>query len=456
MGTVLHTWHRALRPAAFAGIFAFTLLVRVRGISTHFWLLGDQIRDWSIALRSFTELPLVGPATHVGGYTIGPAFYWILWAIRVTVGPWFDNLPHAGGIGQAMLQSGADTLLLAAVWHRTRSIWLALATVVILATAPYDLCLAPLVWNPVVGSTLAKAATALVLLDWPRGSATRVALTAGLAWIAVHAYTGAVFVAVSVFAALLIDPLVRGDRRVAVRSLWVTAVVVAFLQVPYIAYRLSPQTRSAMGAVTESVQRVATGSATPEFRKSLAGYARAVTFIEGRPWRGTFLLWALMLGSVILAARYWRDPTLLTIVLLPQAGALVGYALFLDDLHDYYYLSLMPAAVLTLVLAVSPPASWRPAPAVGIALLIAALAIVPARLRFAASMHRLPQYGVLVEASRKIVNTGQPVREIATQFQLPRTSDPEYLYGILGGRIDPASPLTAVISPDGAVEYRRQ
>src|SRR5262245_22513486 len=89
-------------------VFALTLAVRIRGVSTHFWLLGDQIRDWAIALRPFTDLPLVGPPTHVGGYTIGPAFYWILWLIRVTIGPFFNNLPHAGGIGQAALQSAAD------------------------------------------------------------------------------------------------------------------------------------------------------------------------------------------------------------------------------------------------------------------------------------------------------------------------------------------------------------
>jgi hypothetical protein len=88
-------------------VFALALAIRIHGISQHFWMLGDQIRDWAIALRPFSELPLVGPPTHVGGYTIGPAFYWILWILRVTFGPWFDNLPHAGGIGQAALQSAA-------------------------------------------------------------------------------------------------------------------------------------------------------------------------------------------------------------------------------------------------------------------------------------------------------------------------------------------------------------
>ena len=87
-----------------SAVFAFTLTCRVRGISSHFWLLADQIRDWGIALRPFSELPLVGPPTHVHGYTIGPMYYWLMWAIRVTLGPWFNNLPHGGGVGQAIIE----------------------------------------------------------------------------------------------------------------------------------------------------------------------------------------------------------------------------------------------------------------------------------------------------------------------------------------------------------------
>lgn len=95
------------------------------------WLLGERIRNWKIVLGPFWSLPLVGPPTHVGGYTIGPAFYWILRAIRATLEPWFDNLPHAGAVGQAALQSAVDALLLVAIWKRTGSLGLALATVLL-------------------------------------------------------------------------------------------------------------------------------------------------------------------------------------------------------------------------------------------------------------------------------------------------------------------------------------
>ena len=97
------------RVAIFALTFACTLAIRVRGIDRHFWLLGDQIRDWSIALGSLSELPLVGPPTHVRGYTIGPAFYWILWAIRVTVGHLgHDSAQGTHGLSQQLSAAGRE------------------------------------------------------------------------------------------------------------------------------------------------------------------------------------------------------------------------------------------------------------------------------------------------------------------------------------------------------------
>ena len=40
-------------------VFVATLVPRVWGISHHFWLKTDQIRDWGIALGPLSSLPLV-------------------------------------------------------------------------------------------------------------------------------------------------------------------------------------------------------------------------------------------------------------------------------------------------------------------------------------------------------------------------------------------------------------
>ena len=116
----------------------------------------------------------------------------------------------------------------------------------------------------------------------------------------------------------------------------------------------------------------------------------------------------------------------------------------------------MPAAVLTLLLGAT-ALRWPPlARIVSIALLASSLAITPARIRFAALLGKVPEYGALVDASREMVLFPQPLHSIQTEFTLPSTCDPEYIYRILGGRIDRASLWVGVIKPDGSVWYVKE
>jgi hypothetical protein len=437
-------------------VFVLTFALRIRGVGSHFFLLGDQIRDWSIALKPFTQLPLIGPPTHVGGYTLGPAFYWILWSIRVGVGPFFDNLPHAGGIGQAAIQSAADAILLVAIWRRTKSPWIALATVVLVATASFDLSLAALVWNPTMGTALAKIAMAMILLEWHRGSHLRALAAAAVAWSAVQAYTGAVFVAVGIFIAMLADPLIQRDWRLTRRNALAIAAAVALLQLPYVAYQITHRFQDeAMGAVTDSVTRVLSGERQPEVAKSIDGYVEAVRYIQIDPWSIPRAGWALLFCCGIVAVRHYKDPVLLSVTLLPQLAAIAGYALFLATLDIYYYLSLMPCAVLTCVLALTAVPSPGMARVVGILLLAGALALVPGRIRHERVMNRMPEYGLLVDASRKIRSLGQPMRAIETDFKLPPTANPEFLFEVLGGRIDRNAQWICLIRANGTLSYRQ-
>lgn len=436
-------------------IFLFTFAIRAWGISTRFQLLGDQIRDWDIALRPLTSLPLVGPATHVHGYTVGPAFYWILWAIRVTLGPWFDNLPHAGGIGQAMLQSAADVLLLLAIWRRLGSMWVALAVVLLEATAPFDVALAAVVWNPTMGSMLAKVAVALTLFNWHRQSTVKAASLLAVAWMAIHAYTGAIYVTVAVFATALLDPLLARERKIVIRNVVAMACVVAALQVPYVAYRFSHPNEPAMAAVTGSVADILSGRASVRVGESVAGYLRAINFIEVRPWTFAFTGWVLVASGLVVAFRYRRDVPILMMTIFPTVLCIAGYAFFLSGLDNYYYFSVMPPAVLMVVLAVTAILPARASRVLAISLVIAAIAIVPARRNDAMTFHQMREYGAIVHASRVIANRGTPVRAIRLDFPLPPTNDPEFVYRILGGRIDPASPWVAVILRSGDVTYRQ-
>ena len=123
--------------------------------------------------------------------------------------------------------------------------------------------------------------------------------------------------------------------------------------------------------------------------------------------------------------QYRRDPVVLAVTVLPPLLALAGYALYVGDFLDrYYYFSLMPASVLTMVLGLTAFQPPRVARAVAIALIVVGLAVTPARVKFAATLHRMPEYGMLLDGSRWLVEKGHPISGIRTDFQLPPTADP--------------------------------
>lgn len=445
---------RTARLALLSTTFLATFALRIWGVTTYSLVLRDQYRDWEIVQGTFGSLPLLGPATHVGGYTIGPGFYWILWLIRVVVGPWFEYLPHAGGIGQAALQSAVDVLLLAAIWKRTGSVWPALATVTLVATSAFDLSFAATIWNPVVGSLLAKCAIALVLLDWHRREPWRAAVAMGVAWLGVHAYTGAIYVAAAVGLAIVVEPLLRRAWVDALRRGAVGLGAIALLQVPYLWFQVSTQFRNAvMGAVTGSVGQIVAGQAAPELGKSAEGLVSAFRVIQELPFVAPLVPAILVVAAVVVAWRYRRDPTVLLMTVAPTVLALVGYSLFLGALDSYYYLSMMTPMVLMVVLAVT--SGWTPAVsrALGVAVCVASLLLVPARFERSVTMNRMPQYAPLVKGSRLLAHRQMPLRSVRTTFGLPPTGDPEVIYRLLGGRIDRAAAWMAVIDENGDVTY---
>ena len=138
---------RAARVSVAAAFFAYVLYIRVYDIADTFLMLGEQTRDWAVALGGITELPLTGAPSTAGGRGFGPAYYWILWLGRVIVGPFADNLPHAGGFWVALLQSIADTWLLVVLWRRVGP-FLALAMCLVVSSAPFDLAISSVIWNP--------------------------------------------------------------------------------------------------------------------------------------------------------------------------------------------------------------------------------------------------------------------------------------------------------------------
>jgi hypothetical protein len=164
---------------------------------------------------------------------------------------------------------------------------------------------------------------------------------------------------------------------------------------------------------------------------------------------------ALAASLAVLAVRRprtgWRW---LAVTLGPFAVGLVVYAPLVDR-SDYWYLMLAPSAAVAVAGAMSalaPGRRWRAA--AGWLALAVMLAVQPARFEYSRAIGRLPHYGALVKGSQRILASGVRPRAITAAFPL-ETTDPAFIFTVLGGVLDPRSGTEAEILPGGGVVYRR-
>src|SRR5581483_9490716 len=87
-----------------------------------------------------------------------------------------------------------------------------------------------------------------------------------------------------------------------------------------------------------------------------------------------------------------RDVMLASVSVLPLAAGIVALGIWQDAIDSYWFLTLTTPFVLTVVLAlrVLPMQAYRVA---SVAFLIIVAAAVPARVREARTIIRMPQYG---------------------------------------------------------------
>lgn len=433
--------------ACAAAFFVYVLWIRTDDVASTFLMLGEQTRDWTIALGGVTELPLVGAPSTAGGRGFGPAYYWLLWLGRVTIGPFMDNLPHAGGMFVALLQSIADTWLLVALWRRVP--WgLALAMCLLIASAPFDVAISSVIWNPPVSAALIKMATASALSI---SSGWRVALTAALAWAAVQAHLSAIFVAAPLLAALMLQSFVErssNPRRTFVERMAVIAGVILVLQIPFL-ISLFNEPDAPVGPSSAIA-----GLTNPQVFRPWFAYD-SVTGITGN------LLWTLdvplvfpvttLVAMAVVAIVYRRD----LVVVGTSAGAVVmATLLFVTSTRNYdgyWFLTLTTALTLTIGMTIAAIPRKAAVRWIGVAILLLVAWRQPARIEDSKRFFKYPQYDTMARASRQLIMQAPALRDIAVTFDVHPTMDRHFIYRILGGRIDPNALYTAVVDADGSV-----
>lgn len=440
-------YHPSTILALDLALFSYLQWFRTHDIAASFWLYGDQVRDWEIALRSFSDLPLVGPPSLAGGNTAGPIYYWILWAIARVIGPFCDHLPHAGGIGISLLQGAGDVAIFHGLRRRLRSAPLALAIVLLVSTSGPDATISATIWNPPVAMALMKIGLAVAML---RGvsDARSLALVAAILWLGVQAHTTVLPVAAAVLGWAVIS--VPTWRAIAARAA-VVAGTIAVLQVPWLIDRSqshlpidTPMDRSIISALTDpaTLRPIASGEAL----------MRGVNANYRVPWPAPVLGTAIAIGAAAVLALA-RDRLIQILAIAPLVCTVVLFAIWQGPLtENYWYLpNAIPAALCLTGWIVATP---RRARAVLVAaLLVLVVVIQPSNARYAWSSLRTPVYGLLVRGSRDLVRAGVPIREVVTGFPMPAGTPPTFLYSILGGRIDPTASMRGVLSASGRASF---
>ena len=436
---------RYARIAIAAVFFAYVLSIRIHDVADTFLMLGEQTRDWQIALGGITELPLTGAPSTAGGRGFGPVYYWILWLGRNLVGPFTDFLPHAGGITVALLQSAADVWLLLALWSRVGP-FLAAAMCLLIASAPFDIAISSVIWNPPVAAALIKMATAMALGLGDTPPRWKIVVTAALAWCAVQAHLSAIFIAAPLLLALIVTPL---DRRRILANGAAVAAVVLVLQIPY-AVAMVRDPAAPMGPT--SALNTITDVGAFRLDRSYGAVVNATGDLLVRQYDAWRFQLPTLAAAAIVIARFWRDVVLLAVSVGGLAGGTLLFATWTRGYDSYWFLTLTTAMVLTYGMALAaipfkPAVHW-----IGAALLAAAVALQPARIDQSTAFFKYPPYRTMRIASYELAATQPVLRDIRINFEgVHPNMDKYFLYRILGGRIDPAAPHRAFVNGDGSV-----
>ena len=456
---------RVARVAIAAVFFSYVLYIRIYDVADTFLMLGEQTRDWTIALGGITELPLTGAPSTAGGRGFGPVYYWLLWLGRNLVGPFTDFLPHAGGITVALLQSIGDTWLLLALWKRV-GVLLSLAMCLVIASAPFDIAISSVIWNPPVAAALIKMATASALDLGATPPRWKIAVTAMLAWFAVQAHLSAIFVAAPLLVAMVVMRLVPGrSSRVfeheperlslqqrlsaAATTAAVVSAVILVLQIPYF-IQMARDPAAPMGP-TSAISNMANVEA---FRvdRSYNSIVNGVGELLARQFDNWDFRIPTAFAALMLLITWRRDVVLLAVSVGGIVAATVLFATWTRGYDSYWFLTLTTAMVLTYGMALA-AIPYRPAVQGAAALLlIGILFLQPLRIDQATVFFKYPPYRTMRIASYALAAKYPVLRDIRINFEgVHPTMDKYIMYTILGGRIDKSAPQQAYVNGDGSV-----
>lgn len=429
--------------------------VRTSGISSDFWLMNDQIRDWDLIQTSFGSLPVTGTPRSGGGYHVGPAYYHLLWGSRVLLSPFLGNLPHVAGITITALDIASALVLSWAIWGIGAPALVALAGGALLATAPYSAALSRAGWNPAGALALSNFALALYLRRSKRWSVPQQALLTALCWTAVEMHLAAFPMALCLISLTVIRP--AEPKRIAPRLFATSALMIVMLQLPTLLVG-KPDDAGAESSVSLSLTRLLADPSVIFSTRGLNFVANdgmqqlllALPSVASSSSVISLVALAICAWSVLVGRVEWH---VCAAAIGPLTIAAAAFTVLDRGLETYWLVPSLGVYMLALTLPFTAVRNryWRQLSAIG--LIVAVVASLPARWAHFTIDHRYRLYGPLVAAARTIATNGPPVRALIGPVDGVRPTSSSPLVRWQGGELSPSAPLVARMMRNGELRF---
>ena len=421
------------------GVISF--FVRTYRIDETFWAFGDQIRDWSIALNG--DLPLHGTPKVGGGFSWGPIHYWVLRVIALTIGGFFDNLPHAGGYGFALLRSLADGFLF---WSLTQLGFASLGVtgvMLLIITLPLESALSGIIWNPGLAITFLvfSLGSALCLLKKKQAFWGFFALLAAV--LGIHAHTPLIFWALAnILSIFIISAFAMYSNPEKVKSffLWsIFSLICVFLvQLPYLIHiATTTANETYLNKGLNSIFRF-------ELNKNvLFGLLHRSLEIVGIKIDifSIFILTPILILVIarLIKERIYEITIVFAIGIVSFLCAVLIFAMTGLPVDSYWLMNL--AYPLFLPVLIMTFKGWENSflrmSSVFFSFFLFTFAIVNFQDRFNVRDHqfRFPEYGSISRGISKLKNSHKVLKSIHIDFETVHPFNAESLYRFLGGQI---------------------
>ncbi|MBI2594335.1 glycosyltransferase family 39 protein, partial [Candidatus Curtissbacteria bacterium] len=307
--------------------------------------LGDEGRDMLVMRHIFTEkkLPFLGPTASVGGFYLGPIYYWmaapflLLWRFD-PVGP--SYMVAAFGL--------ATILLLYKFLKDTVGFWPAVLTSLLYSTAPLIVRYSRSSWNPNPLPFFALLLIYFLYLGIKHKKLIYFFLAGASFGVAVQLHYLATIL--MVLSALIILVNTNFKKWLPILLVYVGGFMVTFS--PFLSFEIRhnfPNFRTILEFVTRGT--------TLGFKKFnlvwLVSNTGNILIEELTRIKATILtpitFWILSIGGIFGLFKYWKDPDkklIFSIGLIWFLGGIIGLRFYTGQIFDYYFEFMFPAPFL--------------------------------------------------------------------------------------------------------------